>query len=55
MAPPGAEENGITPKSPENPRRLRAVEPAEEGAAPRTSERPHNNLPLELSSFVGRD
>src|ERR671932_1261389 len=50
MAPPGAEENGITPELPHNPRRLRAVE-----SAPRTLEHPPNNLPLELSTFVGRE
>jgi predicted ATPase/DNA-binding CsgD family transcriptional regulator len=55
MAPPGAGENGITPELPQNPRRLHAVEPAEEETAPRTPERPPNNLPLELSSFVGRE
>jgi predicted ATPase/DNA-binding CsgD family transcriptional regulator len=31
------------------------VEPAEAETAPRTPERPPNNLPLELSSFVGRE
>ena len=43
---------GITarPSAPQNPRRLRAVE-----AAPRTLERPPHNLPLRLSSFVGRE
>src|SRR5215210_6835101 len=50
MAPPGAEENGITPEPPPSPRKLRAVE-----SAPRTLERPPHNLPLELSSFVGRE
>src|ERR687897_3913065 len=50
MAPPDAGESGITPERPQNPRRLRAVEPA-----PRSPERPHHNLPLELSSFVGRE
>ena len=52
MTPPGVGENGITPEPPppQNPRRLRAVEPA-----PRTPERPSHNLPLELSSFVGRE
>src|ERR671916_1327285 len=55
MTPPGAEENGITPESPKNPRRLRAAEPAEAETAPRTPQRPPNNLPLELSSFVGRE
>jgi non-specific serine/threonine protein kinase len=50
MAPPDAGESGITPEQPQNPQRLRAVEPA-----PRSPERPHHNLPLELSSFVGRE
>src|SRR3712207_2808404 len=52
--PPGAGENDSTPEIPQSPRRLRAVEPAEDGTAPRTQERPPHNLPLELSSFVGR-
>jgi predicted ATPase/DNA-binding CsgD family transcriptional regulator len=55
MTPPGAGETGITPEPPQSPRRLRAVESAEAEAAPRTPERPPNNLPLELSSFVGRE
>jgi hypothetical protein len=50
MAPPDAGENGITLEQPQNPRRLRAVEPA-----PRSPERPLHNLPSELSSFVGRE
>src|SRR3712207_6629486 len=53
--PPGAGENDSTPEIPQSPRRLRAVEPAEDGTAPRTQERPTHNLPLELSSFVGRE
>src|SRR5215218_588340 len=57
MTPPGTGENGITPEPPppQNPRRLRAVEPAQAEPAPRTPERPPHNLPLELSSFVGRE
>ncbi len=55
MTPPGVGENGITPESPKSPRRLRAVEPAESKPTPRTPERPPHNLPLELSSFVGRE
>jgi predicted ATPase/DNA-binding NarL/FixJ family response regulator len=57
MTPPGAGENGITPEPspPQHLRRLRAVEPAESERVPRTPERPHHNLPLELSSFVGRE
>ena len=54
MTPPGTEENSITPETPKSPRKLRSVEPAEAETAPRTLERPPNNLPLELSSFVGR-
>jgi predicted ATPase/DNA-binding CsgD family transcriptional regulator len=55
MTPPGAGENGIIADSPQSPRRLRAVEAAEATNAPRTPERPPHNLPLELSSFVGRE
>ena len=55
MAPPGAGESGITPEQPQNPWRLRAVEPAEAERAPRGRERPPHNLPVELSSFVGRE
>jgi predicted ATPase/DNA-binding CsgD family transcriptional regulator len=50
MTPPGAGENGISPDPPQSPRRLRAVEPASH-----TPEPPPNNLPLDLSSFVGRE
>jgi hypothetical protein len=55
MAPPDARESGITPEQPQNHRRLRAVESAEAKLASRTSECPPNNLPVELSSFVGRE
>src|SRR5215204_2151365 len=55
MAPPGVGENGITSESPKSPRRFRAVEAAEAKPAPRTPQRPLHNLPLELSSFVGRE
>ena len=55
MASPDAGENGMTPEQPQNPRRLRAVEPAETEPAPRSLERPPHNLPSELSSFVGRE
>src|SRR5918995_4775667 len=55
MVPPDAEENGITPELPQNPRRPRAVEGAEEESATRIPEQPPHNLPLELSSFVGRE
>jgi predicted ATPase/DNA-binding CsgD family transcriptional regulator len=54
MTPPGAGENGISPEPPKSPGRLRAVVSAEAQTAPRASERPPNNLPLEVSSFVGR-
>ena len=55
MAPPGTGEKGDAALSPSaaegpRPRRLRAVEPA---GAERGPERPPDNLPLELSSFVG--
>jgi hypothetical protein len=50
MAPPDVGKSGITPEQPQNPRRLHAVEPA-----PRSPERPRQNLPSELSSFVGRE
>src|SRR5215217_4428557 len=55
MTPPGAGENGTAPEPSKSPRRLRTVEPAEAEPAPRTPERPPHNLPLELSSFVGRE
>ena len=55
MTPPGAGENGITPDPPQSLRRLRAVESVEAEPALRTPERPTHNLPLELSSFVGRE
>jgi predicted ATPase/DNA-binding CsgD family transcriptional regulator len=56
MAPPGVREDGISPELPSSrkSRRLRAVEVAEAETAPRTPEGPLHNLPLELSSFVGR-
>ena len=57
MTPPVAGENGITPEVPplQSPRRLRTVESVEAEPAPRIPERPPHNLPLELSSFVGRE
>src|ERR687885_211023 len=55
MVPPDAEEDGIAPEPSQNPRRLRAVETVEGESAARTPERPPNNLPSELSSFVGRE
>ena len=55
LSPPGTGENGTMPDSPKSPRRLRAVEPAEVENAPRPPERQLHNLPLELSSFIGRD
>src|ERR671913_1762039 len=55
MTPPGTRENYIASERPNNPRRSRAIEAAEAKTAPRTPERAPNNLPLELSSFVGRE
>ena len=57
MTPPGAGENGITPEvlPLQSPRRLRTVESVEAEPAPRIPERPAHNLPLEFSSFVGRE
>ena len=55
MVPPDLEEDGIEAELPQDPRRLRAVESAEEESAARAPERPPHNLPLELSSFVGRE
>src|ERR687890_1354519 len=55
MVPSDAGESGITPEWPQNPRRLRAARSVEEESRARTPERPPNNLPLELSSFVGRE
>jgi predicted ATPase/DNA-binding CsgD family transcriptional regulator len=56
MAPPTVRENRIDPLSPPTPnsQRLRAVVSAGAATAPRTPGLPPNNLPLELSSFVGR-
>ena len=55
MAPPDAGGSALTPEQPQNPRRLRAVGPAEAERAPRSPGRPPHNLPSELSSFVGRE
>ena len=55
MAPPGAGKSNIPSEQPQDPRRLRAVEPAEAKRAPRSPQRPSHNLPSELSSFVGRE
>src|SRR5918997_3985342 len=55
MVPPEAEEDGIVAEQPQNPRRLRAARSLEEEPAARIPDRPPNNLPLELSSFVGRE
>src|SRR5215203_4159057 len=55
MTPAGTEESGITPETRKNPQRLRAIEPAEAKTALRIPERAPNNLPLEISSFVGRE
>ena len=55
MTPSGAGENGIAPDPPQGSRRLRAVEPVETDPAQHTPKLPSHNLPLELSSFVGRE
>src|SRR5215211_4426370 len=55
MAPPDAWESGTTPEQRQNPQRLRAVGPVEAERAPRGPELPPHNLPVELSSFVGRE
>jgi predicted ATPase len=55
VAPPEAGESGIASEQSQNPRRLRAVEPAKAETAPLSPKRPRHNLPLELSSFVGRE
>src|SRR5215207_4488765 len=54
MTPPGAGEHGITPEPPKGTLRLRAVESAETEPARRTPQRPPDNLPVGLSSIVGR-
>src|SRR5918997_2667915 len=57
MAPPGVREDGIGPELPSSRKsqRLRAVEVAMAETAPRIPERSLHNLPLQLSSFVGRE
>src|SRR3712207_4003409 len=57
MAPHGVGEDDFTPEAPppQNLRRLHAVEPSEAEPASHTPERALPNLPLELSSFVGRE
>jgi predicted ATPase/DNA-binding CsgD family transcriptional regulator len=58
VAPPTSGENGSTPRptAARSPRRLRVVGAAGRAeSAPRALERPTHNLPLELSSFVGRE
>jgi predicted ATPase/DNA-binding CsgD family transcriptional regulator len=58
MTPPASGENGniLRPSAARGLRRLQAVESAAKTEpAPRVLERPANNLPLELSSFVGRE
>jgi predicted ATPase len=54
---PPAEGGGTAPRlsASRSSLRLRAVEPADAEPTPRTPERTFNNLPLELSSFVGRE
>src|SRR3712207_9467309 len=57
MAPHGVGEDDFTPEAPppQNLRRLYAVEPSEAEPASHTPERALPTLPLELSSFVGRE
>ena len=57
MTPPTGGENGRTPSpsAAPGPRRLRAVGPPQGQNLPRALEFPTHNLPLELSSFVGRE
>jgi predicted ATPase/DNA-binding CsgD family transcriptional regulator len=55
MTPPGAGEKDIIPDPALSSRRLRAVEPAEPEIASRPPERLIKNLPLGLSSFIGRE
>jgi predicted ATPase/DNA-binding CsgD family transcriptional regulator len=58
MGPPDAGASGITPEiaeQPRYPRKLRAVESAGAKLATRTRERIPNNLPIRLSSFIGRE
>jgi hypothetical protein len=58
MTPPASGEKGRTPRpsAARGPRRLRTVESAARAEpAPRALERPARNLPLEPSSFVGRE
>jgi predicted ATPase/DNA-binding CsgD family transcriptional regulator len=54
---PGAEDGTATPNrsAARGSRSLRAVEPAEAKTPLRAPERPPHNLPLELSSFIGRE
>ncbi len=55
MTPPGSEERDKASNlsAAQGPRRLRVVGPAGAETAPRSSERPLGNLPLQLSSFFG--
>jgi predicted ATPase/DNA-binding CsgD family transcriptional regulator len=57
MTPPGAENGTTMPdhSASRGSRRLRAVEPTEVRTLPRAPERPLHNLPLQLSSFIGRE
>jgi predicted ATPase len=57
MTPPGAEDGTTAPArlTDEGSRRLRAVEPVEATITPPTPKRLPHNLPLELSSFIGRE
>jgi predicted ATPase/DNA-binding CsgD family transcriptional regulator len=57
MTPPDIGESGSVPSLAETQgsRRLHAVAPAEAEATPRPPEHTPHNLPLELSSFIGRE
>jgi predicted ATPase/DNA-binding CsgD family transcriptional regulator len=57
MAPTGDGENGSIPDQPppQDLRSLHTVEVGEADSAPRSPAGPTHNLPLELSSFVGRE
>src|SRR5215210_205561 len=55
MTRPGTRDNNIASERPRTLGGFSAIEAADAKTAPRTPERAPNNLPLELSSFVGRE